>query len=250
LDANTNDQYKLNLWSATMFPRLLATAALIVALPIAAQAATAERLVVVELFTSQGCSSCPPADAYLSELSRDRSDVLPLAFHVTYWNNLGWKDPYSFDAATQRQEAYAARFGDGPYTPEIVIDGRHGVVGSDRRSSEAAIAAAKQAGMVNTALSATQTDIGISITVGAGSGKARVMLVGYDAEHRTTVGRGENNGRALTESNIVRSLQLVGQWSGAPLALNAAMPVGEKAAVILEAPDGSIVGAARVGTPS
>jgi hypothetical protein len=96
-----------------MFPRLLATAALIVALPIAAQAATADPLVVVELFTSQGCSSCPPADAYLSELSRSRSDVLPLAFHVTYWNNLGWKDPFSFDAATQRQATYGARFGDG-----------------------------------------------------------------------------------------------------------------------------------------
>jgi len=233
-----------------MFPRLLATAALIVALPISAQAATAERLVVVELFTSQGCSSCPPADAYLSELSRDRSDVLPLAFHVTYWNNLGWKDPYSFDAATQRQAAYAARFGDGSYTPEIVVDGRRESVGSDRRSSEAAIAAAKQAGAINTLLSATRANNGISINVGAGSGNARVMLVGYDSEHRTTVGRGENNGHTLTESNIVRSIQLVGQWTGAPLALNAAMPVGEKAAVILEAPDGSVVGAARVGMPS
>jgi len=233
-----------------MFPRLLATAALIVALPVAAQAATTEPLVVVELFTSQGCSSCPPADAYLSELSRSRSDVLPLAFHVTYWNNLGWKDPFSLDAATQRQATYAARFGYGSYTPEIVVDGRRGLVGSDRSAAAAAIAAEKKAGAVNAPLSATQADKGISITVGAGSGNARVMLVGYDAEHRTSVGRGENNGRTLTESNVVRSIQLVGQWTGAPLELSAAMPAGEKAAVILEAPDGSIVGAARVGTPS
>jgi hypothetical protein len=233
-----------------MFPRLLATAALIVALPIAAQAATTEPLVVVELFTSQGCSSCPPADAYLSELSRSRSDVLPLAFHVTYWNNLGWKDPFSFDAATQRQATYAARFGDGSYTPEIVIDGRHGLVGSDRNSAEAAIADEKKVSAVNAPLSATKADKGISITVGAGGGNARVVLVGYDAEHRTSVGRGENSGRTLTESNVVRSIQLVGQWTGAPLELNTAMPAGEKVAVILEAPDGSIVGAARVGAPS
>jgi len=233
-----------------MFPRLLATAALIVALPIAAQAATTEPLVVVELFTSQGCSSCPPADAYLSELSRSRSDVLPLAFHVTYWNNLGWKDPFSFDAATQRQATYAARFGDGSYTPEIVIDGRHGLVGSDRNSAEAAIADEKKVSAVNAPLSATKADKGISITVGAGGGNARVVLVGYDAEHRTSAGRGENSGRTLTESNVVRSIQLVGQWTGAPLELNTAMPAGEKVAVILEAPDGSIVGAARVGAPS
>jgi len=233
-----------------MFPRLLATAALIVALPIAAQAATTEPLVVVELFTSQGCSSCPPADAYLSELSRSRSDVLPLAFHVTYWNNLGWKDPFSFDAATQRQATHAARFGDGSYTPEIVIDGRHGLVGSDRNSAEAAIADEKKVSAVNAPLSATKADKGISITVGAGGGNARVVLVGYDAEHRTSVGRGENSGRTLTESNVVRSIQLVGQWTGAPLELNTAMPAGEKVAVILEAPDGSIVGAARVGAPS
>jgi hypothetical protein len=250
-DAETNNQYNVHIRSAAMFPRFLAAAALLVALPVAAAAAaTMQRPVVVELFTSQGCSSCPPADAYLSELSSNRSDVLPLAFHVTYWNNLGWKDPFSLDAATQRQATYAARFGDGSYTPEIVVDGRRGLVGSDRASAEAAIAAAKQAGVVNAALSASQAGKDISITVGAGSGNARVMLVGYDAEHRTSVGRGENNGRTLTESNIVRSIQLVGQWTGAPLTLNATARTGEKAAVILEAPDGSIVGAARVGTPS
>jgi hypothetical protein len=233
-----------------MFPRLLGTAAFIVALPIAAQAAATEPLVVVELFTSQGCSSCPPADAYLSELSRSRSDVLPLAFHVTYWNNLGWKDPFSFDAATQRQATYAARFGDGSYTPEMVIDGRRGLVGSDRNSAEAAIAAEKKMHAMSAAVSATKADKNISITVGAGSGNARVVLVGYDPEHRTSVGRGENNGRTLTESNVVRSIQLVGQWTGAPLELNVPMPAGEKVAVILEGPDGGIVGAARVGAPS
>ena len=81
-----------------------------------AVAGSAERPVVVELFTSQGCSSCPPADAHLNELSRDRRDVLPLAFHVTYWDRLGWEDPFSLEAATERQDRYGHRFGDGSYT--------------------------------------------------------------------------------------------------------------------------------------
>src|SRR3984957_15924537 len=93
-----------------MLSRLVMSLGLIAGLsPLAALAA--ERPVVVELFTSQGCSSCPPADAYLRDLSKDRSDVLPLAFHVTYWDNLGWKDPYSMQAATQRQDQYGRRFG-------------------------------------------------------------------------------------------------------------------------------------------
>src|ERR1700761_8954924 len=97
-----------------------------------AGAGAAERPVVVELFTSQGCSSCPPANAYLNEMAKDRRDVLPLAFHVTYWDRLGWKDPFSLEAATDRQDHYGHRFGDGSYTPEIVVDGRAGFVGWDR----------------------------------------------------------------------------------------------------------------------
>ena len=79
----------------------------------ASAASAAERPVVVELFTSQGCSSCPPANAYLNELARGRTDVLPLAFHVTYWDRLGWKDPFSLPEATSRQDTYGHRFGDG-----------------------------------------------------------------------------------------------------------------------------------------
>jgi hypothetical protein len=240
--------YNVHIRSATMFARFLAIPALLVALPVAAVAA-AQRPVVVELFTSQGCSSCPPADTYLSELSRERPDVLPLAFHVTYWDSLGWKDPFSFDAATQRQASYAAHLGKGTYTPQMVIDGRAVLVGSDRRSAEAAIAAEKQGGVTSAALSAMHRGTAISISVGAGGGNASVILIGYDAERRTAIGQGENGGRTLTESNIVRSIQRVGQWTGAPLVLDAPLPAGEKAAVILEAPDGTIVGATRVGSP-
>src|ERR1700748_2307355 len=87
--------------------------------PVAAFAA--DRPVVVELFPSQGCSSCPPPNAYLNELARDRSDVLALAFHVTYWDRLGWKDPFSMEAATERQDQFGHKIRDGYSTPEIVI---------------------------------------------------------------------------------------------------------------------------------
>src|SRR5438132_1544027 len=126
-----------------MLSRLLVCVGLAAALsPTAAVAA--ERPVVVELFTSQGCSSCPPANAYLNELSKSRADVLPLAFHVTYWDNLGWKDPFSLGAATARQDRYGHRFGDGSYTPEIVVDGGIGLVGSRRPDVGTAIEKAKQ----------------------------------------------------------------------------------------------------------
>ena len=99
-------------------------------------------MVVVELFTSQGCSSCPPADALLALLDKD-PDVLVLSEHVDYWNHLGWRDPFSSSAHSARQQAYARRFGqDGPYTPQMVVDGRVQFVGSDARRARAAIAAA------------------------------------------------------------------------------------------------------------
>jgi hypothetical protein len=208
-------------------------------------ATAAERPVVVELFTSQGCSSCPPANAYLNELSKRPSEVLALAFHVTYWDYLGWKDPFSLQVATDRQASYGRRFGDGSYTPEIVVDGSSGVVGSDRGEVDHALAKAR-------ANSATVTDVQVvmkggkaSIDVGAGRGAARVILVGLDREHVTSIRRGENSGRTMAEANIVRSFRPVAQWSGAPIHLDEALPDGEQVAVILEAPDGRIVGASR-----
>jgi hypothetical protein len=210
-------------------------------------ALAAERPVVVELFTSQGCSSCPPADAYLRDLSKDRSDVLPLAFHVTYWDRLGWKDPFSLEAATQRQDLYGRRFGDGSYTPEIVVDGAAGMVGSRRGDVGAAIERAKRNSRTAAAISVTKTGQQVSIQVGAGSGSGRILLIGFDHEHTTAIGRGENSGRTLTEANIVRSIRPVGQWSGASLRINEQFPEGQDVAVVLEAPDGQIVGAARLG---
>lgn len=231
-----------------MLSPFFAAGVLISTLPLVA--AAAERPVVVELFTSQGCSSCPPADAYLTELSRHRGDILPLAFHVTYWNSLGWRDPYSLDAATERQAEYGARFGDGSYTPEMVVDGRKGLVGSDRANAERIIDAAKHSDVTAAAVAITRGGSSVSITVSRGSGNANVLLIGFDPEHRTAIGRGENSGRTLTELNIVRSIRSLGSWNGAPITFHVPLLQGQRAAVLLEAPDGSIVGAARSGGSS
>jgi hypothetical protein len=211
-----------------------------------ALADAAERPVVVELFTSQGCSSCPPANAYLNELARDRADVLPLAFHVTYWDRLGWKDPFSLSAATERQDVYGHRFGDGSYTPEIVVDGASSHVGSDRQEVGSAIDQAKRKSPTAASLSVTQDGSKLLIEVGAGTGNGRVLLIGFDHQHQTAIRRGENSGRTLEEANVVRSVRAIGEWQGAALRLSEGFPDGQDVAVVLEAADGRIVGAGRL----
>ena len=209
-------------------------------------AQAAERPVVVELFTSQGCSSCPPADAYLSELARGRSDVLPLAFHVTYWNRLGWRDPYSLEAATARQDVYAGRFGETAFTPQLVVDGRASLIGSRRGEAGAAIAQARAKAGAAVPVGLRRSGDDLAIDVGAGSGAGRVLLVGFDRERVTQVRRGENGGRTLTESNIVRAIRDLGAWRGAAFSRRESLPAGEDAAVLVQAADGRILGAARL----
>jgi hypothetical protein len=229
-----------------MLPRLLVSLSLL-ALLSPASADAADRPVVVELFTSQGCSSCPPANAYLNEMVRDRSDVLPLAFHVTYWDRLGWKDPFSLEAATARQDRYGHRFGDGSYTPEIVVDGASSHVGSDRAEVAPAIEKAKRGGETAAAVSVSRNGGDLVIEVGGGKGSGKVLLIGFDHDHQTAIHRGENGGRTLAESNVVRSIRAIGNWQGTPLRLNEKFPEGQDVAVILEAPDGRIVGASKLG---
>jgi hypothetical protein len=209
-------------------------------------AGAAERPVVVELFTSQGCSSCPPANAYLNEMAHGRHDVLPLAFHVTYWDRLGWKDPFSLTEATERQDRYGHRFGDGSYTPEIVVDGASSHVGSYREEVGSAIDQAKRDSRTATAISIAKAGDQLTIDVGAGSGSAKVLLIGFDHDHETAIQRGENGGRRLEEANVVRSIRAVGDWQGTPLRISEKFPDGQDAAVILQAIDGRIIGAARL----
>ena len=205
--------------------------------------AAVARPVVVELFTSEGCSSCPPADRFLTELS-GRSDVLPLAFHVTYWNSLGWRDPFSFEGATARQASYAAHLGGGSYTPEMVVDGRRGLVGSERGEAASAIAAARGDEGVPVRLGRSGGEV--SVSVGTGRGSGRILLIGFDPRHETHVGRGENAGNTLTESNIVRSMKVIGSYDGAAVSVSAARGAGSDAAVLVQDADGRIIGAGRL----
>jgi hypothetical protein len=167
--------------------------------------------VVVELFTSEGCSSCPPADAALAELSRTQSvsgtEVIPLELHVDYWNQLGWADPFSDPAFTQRQEAYAHRFGAGDvYTPQLVVDGTTSAVASAsalRRAVERAAGSAKAALGVIVA-SATP---GLEVTVQVPDGMAGRLLVALTESDLTSkVERGENRGRILSHAPVARLL--------------------------------------------
>jgi len=228
-----------------MLSRLLIPLAIAVGLvPDIADAA--DRPVVVELFTSQGCSSCPPANAYLNDLARERHDVLPLAFHVTYWDRLGWKDPFSLSAATDRQARYGSRFGDGSYTPEIVVDGLNSHVGSYRDEIGSAIDRAKAGATTAAAVKVSRNDDQLLVEVGPGEGRGRVLLVGFDHYHKTAIRRGENGGRTFEELNVVRSVRPLGDWQGSALRLTQQVPEGEDAAVLVEAADGRIVGAARL----
>ncbi len=213
--------------------------AAVLALPAAARAET-----VLELFTSQSCSSCPPADALLGELAA-QPGVLALSLHVDYWDRLGWKDPYSAAAYTARQRRYATLLNDDSvYTPELVVNGGGGVVGSDRRAVAAAVAVAQAGPQV--ALRLSRDGAGLVVDAGAGQGQATLMLAGFDPHHVTRVGGGENGGRTLEETNIVRSLAPAGTWSGAPLHLGVVKPLGERTAVFLQRPDGRIIGAATL----
>ena len=211
----------------------------IAATPANAQPAAAP--IVVEMFTSQSCSSCPPADALLVELAQ-RPGVLALSFHVTYWDRLGWRDRFSLAAATERQRAYAATMGRNQiYTPQAVIQGRADVVGSNRAAMDAALRAATP-GVVPLRLSATAAQM--SLAVGAGLGGGALWLIGYDARHVTAVGGGENGGSTLAYAHVVRSIARMGEWFGGAQQHSAARPLSERVAVLLQAPDGGILGAA------
>jgi hypothetical protein len=200
------------------------------------------RPVVVELFTSQGCSSCPPADALLNELSH-RDGVVALGYHVDYWDNLGWKDPFSSPDATARQHAYALRFDRGQqFTPQIVVDGREDMVGSDRDAVLAALRTRPQA-VAPVHFAADRSDV----TVGAGTGHGTILLIRF-AEHRTTkIGAGENAHRTAEDTNAVLSIEARGEWNGSPRSLAIpALPPGEGYAVLVQAADGAILCAGSI----
>ena len=205
-----------------------------------------ERPVVVELFTSEGCSSCPPADALLAELA-NRPDVLALSFHVDYWDRLGWKDPSSSPEATARQERYAWLLGiDTVYTPQIVVDGRREAVGSDRSAVEHALdAASREPSAVPVTLSFNNGRARITLGRGGVTASASVVLIGFDRRRVDTVERGENSGRTLTHVDVVRGIEEVGQFTGQASQIVSTPPWQcDRLAAIVQASDGRILGAA------
>jgi hypothetical protein len=216
---------------------ILSCLALLCASPAAA------RPVVLELFTSQSCSSCPPAETLLASLQASRPDVLALSFHVDYWNALSWKDPFSSRAATDRQRAYSAALGTEVFTPQLVVDGCTSAVGSDADAVSAAIDAAQRAQKSGPDVTVQAAVSGLIITVAAGHGAGDVLLAGYDPYHETQVAAGENGGVLLKETNIVRSLRRVARWDGTALRLTVPLPAGQRSAVILQQTDGTVLAA-------
>ena len=178
---------------------------------------------VIELFTSQSCYSCPPAEAYLGELAEDET-IVALEYHVDYWDKLNygrhgrWKDVWSSPEMTARQRDYNAELRDtrGVYTPQMVIDGRSEAVGSRRRAVSNLIAKARGDGEPRVAVSAaTRKGGGIDVSLTDVSGaRADVWLVTFVREHTTKVVRGENHGKTLTNHNIVRDVRQIGSWDG------------------------------------
>jgi hypothetical protein len=181
--------------------------------------------IVVELFTSQGCSSCPPADLVLGEL-KSRQDVLPLSFHVTYWDRLGWPDTFGLEASTARQRSYVDLLDNGGlYTPQMVIGGRIDVVGSQRGRVREAIDLL--AAHDRPSLPIVIEDGRLQIGAGP-SGDATIWLFGVDREHEVGIQRGENRGRVIRYHNVVREITRLGQWSGDAVEL--ALPLQRLAA--------------------
>ncbi|MGR3484549.1 MAG: DUF1223 domain-containing protein [Paracoccaceae bacterium] len=221
-------------------------AALLSVLSLWAGPLRADGPVVVELYTSQGCSSCPPADAMLRQLA-EREDVLPLALHVDYWDYIGWADPFADPAYTARQRAYAQAARDRMiYTPQFVVQGDARVVGA--QGLDLAIAIDDAAARTGVAVAATRVAGGIDVTVtGRGPG-AIVQIVRFEPLRTTRIEHGENAGHTLDYANVVTEWAVVGDWDGAdPWRARLDWPGARPGAVIVqEAGMGRILAAVRI----
>jgi hypothetical protein len=215
-------------------------------------AAEAKSPVVVELFTSQGCNSCPPADAYLATL-KGRDNVLALSYHVNYWDYLGWRDTFASEVTTSRQRDYARTMGERTiYTPQVVIGGRYHEVGSRHGAIDRAIrkAALEQKESLDVRLrEATAGKLQISVAAGQIYNRRIVVwLVLFDPYHEVEIQRGENSGRMLGYHNVVRDVREIGEWYGKALEVMLDIAplrtVGESVAVIVQEGDsGHVLGA-------
>jgi hypothetical protein len=228
--------------------------------------AQAPGLVTVELFTSQGCSSCPAADEILNALA-DRPDVLALTFPVDYWDYLGWRDTLAEPEFTKRQYAYAKALKTfAPYTPQVIVNGRVDVVGNQGAKINWAIADEQKRPLPGPEISVTTEPDSVVIALSAAPAEApvkdeaTVWLVRYADKAVVKVEHGENEDRTLAFRHVVRAIMPVGMWSGAPVrialpradlmaALGNAPQEQAFAVIVQEAKMGAVLGAARVPLP-
>lgn len=225
---------------------LVLSAACALALPVQADPSP----VVVELYTSQGCSSCPPADRILEQMA-NRADVLPLAYHVDYWDYIGWEDTFAEPEFTARQRGYAQVGGRNMiYTPQMIIMGQDDVVGANARQVTAMVE--HHLGYETpVALSAAREGNDLAISLAArpqeASARLRVQLVRYMPLHRVDITRGELAGHTVNYANVVESQEVLADWDGVQaLDLQVSLPDGLPAAVLVqEWPFGPILAAAR-----
>lgn len=202
---------------------------------------------VIELFESQGCSDCPPANANLNAIV-DRPDVLALNFAVTYWDQLGWKDTFATPGFTARQWDYAHAAGRGNvFTPQMIVNGRGVLVGSNRAQVEQAIHTYDR-GDAGPAIAWSGGKV--TIAHGAARGAITVWLVRYDPRTQNVPIRGgENGGKTLPHRDIVRALQLLGSWTGAPITFvvpTAADPAYRTAILVQQGKGGPIIAASKI----
>jgi hypothetical protein len=196
---------------AVKLASLVAVLASFAATAICAQSAQ----VVVELFTSEGCSSCPPADAVLERLEANGGAIV-LGEHVTYWDRLGWKDRFSAEAFTQRQEEYVQRFRiDSAYTPQMVVNGEAEFVGSDEGRARLAIQRADREPKAKIDLAPAGGGISIKVSeLPAAAKGADVILAVTETRLDTDVRGGENGGHKLRHTGVVRSMSTIGRFDG------------------------------------
>ena len=206
-------------------------------------------LTVVELFTSQGCSSCPPADRFLGELAA-RDGILALSMHVDYWDYIGWKDKFALKINSERQRDYGRRFQQRyVYTPQMVVQGAFQTVGSDRSEALGMIAKAQTLPQVPISLKRTGKSVAVTLPQATVDGEVRVLSVFFDRRHEIDIKRGENSGNKLVYSNVVRRVDTVALWRGEARVLSLVDDgqVGEVCAVLLQSVgSGKILGAQTI----
>ena len=232
-------------------PRLMRSLAFSALVASVAGTAQAENTVVVELYTSQGCSSCPAADKILKSLSAQQN-VIALSLNVDYWDYLGWKDDLALAGNSKRQRKYAKVMRSRHvYTPQLMIDGKMDVVGSRRSQVDSAVATysrTEDQAKINAQAIGDSVSVSVSPS-GPAQGAAVVWLVGYDSSVVKNIGGGENRGRSIEYSNVVREWREVGRWDGkTPISLQSTKPKGNSgfAVIVQEGEVGPILGATQV----